>query len=187
MKTLCLTLLLSNLCGFGFVHHATNNLAAKVDDLKPTVYLRVERREKETVWLRVHNNTSWALAVRTFSFYFNRKNVTYRLNGHSVFALPSDRDVDSLFYYVEKEPTASKEVKVPRLSHGDSASISWIPAGGSILFSVPTEQLDPDLMIYVPFQYEWELSEQLIFNNEPDNRVYFRGADLSNGAVTVRR
>lgn len=177
-----------NLCVIGFAQGAKNNSAenARLDDAKPTVYLRVERRDKEKVWLRVYNNTRWAVAVRTFTFYYNRKRAIDLGNGKSVFALPSDEEIDSLHYYVEKEPTASTEVKVPKLFHGDSSSISWIPSKGSILFSVPTKQIEPGLMIYVPFHYEWELNGQLIFNNEPEHRAYFRGVELSQKAQAIK-
>jgi hypothetical protein len=42
-------------------------------------------------------------------------------------------------------------------------------------------------MIYVPFQYEWELNRQQIFNKEPEHRVYFRGVDLSQDAATMNQ
>lgn len=80
---------------------------------------------------------------------------------------------------IRNEPMTSGHLKVPEVGYPDSSSISWIPSKGSILFSVPIKQLEPGLMIYVPFQYEWELSRQLIFNKEPEHRVYFRGVDLT--------
>jgi hypothetical protein len=173
-------LLICGLCGVGFAQDTNDNPnGAKIDTIQPSVYLRVERRDKERVWLRMYNNTKWAIAVRTFTFYFNRQHSITLDNGNSVFALPSDEAIGSLHYYVEKEPAAAKEIKAPELLHGDSYSISWIASKGSILFSVPIKQLEPGLMIYVPFQYEWELSRQLIFNKEPEHRVYFRGVDLT--------
>jgi hypothetical protein len=182
MKSFCVSLLL--ICNLGVIGfpQGTNSApanSAKINDVKPTIYLRFERRDKGKMWLRLYNNTKWAVAVQTFTFYFNRQHSTTLGNGKSVFALPSDEDIDSLYYYVEKEPAASKEMKVPELFHGDSFSISWIASKGSILFSVPISQLGTGLMIYVPFQYEWELNSQLIFNNEPQHRVYFRASDLS--------
>jgi len=159
--------------------------SVKVEASKPTVYLTVERKDKEKAWFRMNNNTAWAIAVRTVTFYFNRQRTTNLSSGGSVFTLPSDQEIDSLHYYVEKEPGTPRRLKAPELGYPDSSSISWIPAKGSILFSVPVKQLEAGLMIYVPFQYEWELSRQLIFNKEPEHRVYFRGVDLSQDAAAV--
>jgi hypothetical protein len=181
MKIFCVALLvIYNLCGIGFAQSMTNASVktTKLDDAKPTVYLSIERKDREKAWLRMYNNTKWSLAVRTFTFYFNRRQSIILSNGRSVFALPGDEEIDSLHYYVEREPMVSNELKVPRHLHSDSYSISWIPSKGSILFSVPTDQLVPGLMIYVPFQYEWELNPQLIFNNEPQHRVYLHASDL---------
>ena len=114
-----------------------------------------------------------------FSFYFNRKRTTPLASGGDVFTLPDDVEIDSLHYYIEKERGSSNRVKAPELVYSGSSSISWIAAKASILFCVPIKQLDPGLMIYVPYQYEWELNRQLIFNNEPEHRVYFRGVDLT--------
>jgi len=159
----------------------------KVDDGKPTVYLAVDRNDKERLWLRLKNNTAWAIAVRTYSFYFNRKQATSLAIGSSVFILPSDQNIDSLHYYVEKELRTRSRTNPPDLGYPDSFSISWIPAQGSILFAVPVKHLAPGLMVYVPFQYEWELNTQMIFNKEPEHRVYVRGVDLSQHAAVVRQ
>lgn len=151
----------------------------RVKQIKPTIYVSLERRDKEKAWFRLHNNTTWAIAVQTGTFYFNRNRTAPLSQGKQVFTLPNNVEIDSLHYYVEKEPMSLSQVKAPELRYPDSSSISWISSKESILFSVPINQLVPGLMIYVPFHYEWELNEQLIFNSEPDHRVYFRGVDLS--------
>lgn len=154
--------------------------SVKADESKPTVYLSVERKDKERVWLRMYNNTIWAISVRTYTFHFNRDPGVNLINGKTVFALPSGKEIDSLHYYIEKESIAPSNIRLPEVGYPDSSTISWIPSKGSILFSAPLKQLERGLMIYVPFQYEWELNEQLIYNKEPAHRVYFRGADLTN-------
>jgi hypothetical protein len=182
MRTLYVAaLVIGSLCGTVYPQAAATGpvKSVKAEEIKPTVYLTVERKDKEKASFRLHNNTTWAISVLTVSFYFNRTRTTPLGSGGSVFTLPDDVEIDSLHYYVEKEPMTSSRVKAPELHYPDSSAISWIPSKGSILFSVPVKQLDPGLMIYVPFHYEWELNRQLIFNNEPEHRVYFRGADLS--------
>lgn len=161
---------------------ADTKVSAKIvkgEDSKPTVYVTVQRTDKEKAWLRLKNNTGWAIAVRTDSLYFDRRRTTPLASGGEIFTLPEDKEIDSLHYYVEKEPGVSNRVKAPELSYPDSSSISWIAPNTSILFGVPLKQLDPGLILYVPFQYEWELNKQMIFNKEPEHRVYFRGVDLS--------
>jgi hypothetical protein len=172
------------LCGCVYPQAVTSEktTTVKVDNSKPTVYLTVERKDKEKVSFRLHNNTNWAISVLTISYYYSRKRTTPLGSGGSVFTLPDDVEIDSLHYYVEKEPRTPSRVKVPEVGYPDSSSISWIASKGSILFSVPLKQLDPGLMIYVPFHYEWELNRQLIFNNEPEHRVYSRGVDLTTEA-----
>lgn len=181
MTSFCVSLLLiCALCGVGSPQgaRAAADGDTKIDDVRPGVYLRFERRDKGRIWLRMYNNMKWAVAVRTFTSYLNRRGAITLGNGESVFTLPDDEAITSLHYYVEKEPAASNKLKAPEVFHGDSYSISWIASKGSILFSVPAGQLERGLKVYVPFQYEWELSPQLIFNNEPQHRVYFRATDL---------
>lgn len=175
------TLVICFLCGPVYSQAVTTETTkrVKVENSKPTVYVTVERKGKEKASFRLHNNTNWAISVRTVSFYFSRRGTTPLVSGGSVFTLPDDKEIDTLHYYVEKEPMTSGRLKAPELHYPDSSSISWIASKGSILFSVPMKQLEPGLMIYVPFQYEWELNRQQIFNKEPEHRVYFRGVDLS--------
>jgi hypothetical protein len=155
----------------------------RVEAPRPTIYLEVERNDHEQVWFRLHNNTRFSLAVRTVSFYRNRGGKVGLGDGNLTSVLPADVEIRTLHYYVEKDDPSSKHVSAPEVGYPDSYFVSWIPAGNSILFAVPSSRLRPGLSVYVPFQYEWELSEQLIFNGEPEHRVYFRGVDLSPGAT----
>ena len=163
---------------------ATSNVsvypqAVKIENTNPTVFLSVERRDETRVWFRLNNNTKWAISVLTGTFYFKRQRTADLESAGTVFTLPSDTEIDSLHYYVEKEPNTPSRLKAPEIGYPDSSSVSWISSKGSILFSVPMKRLGPGLMIYVSFHYEWELNRQLVFNNEPEHRVYFRGVDLS--------
>src|SRR5215467_5483012 len=66
------------------------------------IYINVECENAKTVRLRLYNNTDWAIAIPTYSFYFNPKNaVAIKLkSGLTVFPLPADRDISSIYYYV---------------------------------------------------------------------------------------
>jgi hypothetical protein len=152
----------------------------RVEPTKPTIYLSVERKDKDRVWFRINNNTAWAIAVTTISMYFyvDRNRPIHLENGMTVFALPADREISTLHYYLEREPDSPRRLKVEKLSYPDVSSTEWIAPKSSILFSAPASQLPPGTLVYVPFQYEWELSGQSIFNHEPEHRVQFRAVDL---------
>jgi len=58
--------------------------------------------------------------------------------------------------------------------HGDAIATSWIPAGGSILLSLPKEQLADENRINVVFNYEWETERSTGIAHV----VYFYASDL---------
>jgi hypothetical protein len=155
--------------------------SSRLDNEKPTIYIKVECQNKATVRLRLYNNTYWAVTIPTFSLYVNPKKVaTIKLvNGETAFALPNDRDISSIYYYVEKDG-AQENIDVPRLNYADSFNPSWIPSNDSIFFTVPKDHLREGLKVYVPFNYEWEINKQGIIHNEPQHKVFFRGAALLN-------
>lgn len=91
----------------------------------PAIYIDVDCESAKAVRLRLYNNTDWAIAVPTYSFYFNPKNVVaIKLkSGQTVFPLPSDRDISSIYYYVERD--GDQKVDVPALSYPDSFNESY--------------------------------------------------------------
>ena len=157
----------------------TQSQSPRIEAARPTIFLDVESQDRDQVRFRLHNNMSVAVAVRTLSFYKvgqGAGSLSYR-NPRSV--LPPDVDIRTLHSYVEKDDSSSKRVRSPDVRYPHTYFDSWISPGNSIRFTVPSSWLRPGLSIYVPFQFEWELSEQLIFNGEPKHRVYFRGVDLA--------
>lgn len=148
---------------------------------KSSIYIKVECQNKDTVRLRLYNNTPWAITVPTFSMYVNPKKViTIKLsNGETAIALPSDRDITSIYYYLEKDG-GQENIDVPQLNYSDSFNPSWIPSNESIFFTVPKERLRDGLQLYVSFNYEWEINKQGIIHNEAEHKVFFRGAALLN-------
>jgi hypothetical protein len=72
------------------------------------------------------------------------------------------------------------EVQQPPVGYGtgDLFSNSWLPAGSSVIFSVPREHLAKHLAIYIPYNYEWEYGERAFRSDEPQHRVYFRASNL---------
>lgn len=142
-----------------------------------TLAVRAECKEKETIRFRLFNNTNWAIAVSTFSFYLtpdNVRRVTLQ-NGRTVYLMPNDKEISSLFYFTERaEAQGNEKILVLGGYKTDSYNSSWIGSKDSIFFSIPKNNLR-NAEVYVPFNFEWELTEQGTFMPDgPKHRLYFR-------------
>lgn len=164
------------------VANAQNRGGSSDVDNHPTIAVVFECREGKKIRLRLYNKTEWAIALQTFSYYVNpdpKKNKVITLRqGGSVFGLPNDREISSLFYFIEKvEVRKGKKILLTESNAIDSYNSSWIAPNDSIFFLVPAEWVDEQSELYIKFNYEWELSKQSIFlSNEPQHRLYFRSA-----------
>lgn len=154
----------------------------------------------QVVWLRLHNNTRWAINFATDSLYVGPKIIPTRLcDGRAALGLRTGIEVNARY---EVEAVSGYESvrtsdggliinspvdapKPPVINRSDMFSTSWLPAGGSVIFSVPREHLAKHLAIYIPYNYEWEYGERTFRSNEPQHRVYFRASDLPE--ITERR
>ena len=173
----------------------------RIEKDKPTVYLSFERlgkavnplntrlsepsntsKSKEKgndVWLRLHNNTCWAIQLKTLSSYLPREKK------------PDEKPLDYIIRgrYLENDAEIAIDYEVreysgKRLSSGiDSYSISELPPGVSVLFSVAREHLSipKERSIYVRYNYSWELDERgFERSNEPQHKVEYRSYELEN-------
>jgi hypothetical protein len=186
---------------------------------KPTIYITFERAGKvkrmptrlaatdtspersddqndesiQVVWLRLHNNTRWAINFPTDSLYVGPKITPIRLcDGRGALGLRTDIEVNARYEVeagsgyesvrasdgglIKNSPVDA--AKPPVINRSDMFSTSWLPPGGSVIFSVPREQLAERLAIYIPYNYEWEYGERTFRSDEPQHRVYFRASDL---------
>lgn len=173
--------LLSATWGTAFPQNLNSAMSSRPNTEKPTIYIKAECQNKATVRLRLYNNSRWAVTIPTFSVYVNpKKIVTIKLaNGATALALPGDRDISTIHYYVEKDGT-QENINVPRRDYSDSFNPSWVAINDSIFFTVPKEHLREGLQVYVPFNYEWEINRQGVISNEPRHKVFFRGTTLLN-------
>lgn len=142
----------------------------RLDASMPSVYLTFERfGENDLVWLRLHNNTRWAISFRTEDVYVGL-NVT-------PLTLSDRRQVLGLAHDLEIVPEYFVEHTIDRVtSHGRywcTASKSWLPSARSVVFSFSRKDLKEWDQIYITFAYEWE-SE----GNDPEHRVRFYGMNL---------
>jgi hypothetical protein len=168
----------------------------RIDKTNPGVYLTFERLGKAVnpldtrlmepsdtakskqkgsdVWLRLHNNTCWTIQILTFSMYLPKrkldekpidwiKRAGYLENGAEI----------SLDYDVEEKDGQR------HFSPFDSFSVSRIPPGVSVIFSVAREDLSNERSIFIDFNYSWEVDERgSTRTNEPQHRVRYGSHDL---------
>jgi hypothetical protein len=168
----------------------------RIDKTNPGVYLTFERlgqavnpldtrlmepsntskskQKGSDVWLRLHNNTCWTIQILTFSMYLpkrksNETNIDWIKRAG---ALENDAEI-SLNYYVQEKDGRRL------FSPFNSFSVSRIPPGVSVIFSVAREALSNERSIFVDFNYSWEVDERgFARTNEPQHRVQYRSYDL---------
>ena len=138
----------------------------RIDSTKPTVYLAFERLgENGQIWLRLHNNTLWAINLWTE----NPGEVLLPLvliNGRTVSALADGSKV-SPEYLIENVPDPGYG------AYWCTTTRSWIAPGQSAIFSFPGEHFKFLGRLSVSYKYEWESEGQ-----EPEHRVRFNESDL---------
>lgn len=135
-----------------------------LDPNHPSVYLQYDHEGErksdypgegsERLWLRIHNNTRWAISVETHSFYVGPKVAPLRLlSGKGALGIRDGIEISPL-YAVEQESEAGFD-RLP-VNWGDVSAVSWIPSGGTVLMSLPKADLVKGRRVALPFSYEWE-------------------------------
>ena len=141
--------------------------------------------EFAAVWLRVHNNSRWAIGIKAGNSYVVPMADGFTLqDGRTVTAGSEGVDID-LQYDVEAERGYERvetakgteyqfiDVKAPYIKRLGIFSQIWIPSGRSLIFAVRREYLAKHLMVYLPYKYEWETSQTNVGFEEPEHRAYF--------------
>jgi hypothetical protein len=160
-----LTLLLGCLCISAVAQQDGGKNPVLLDTAHPSVYLQfdheAERKPehpgegKEGLWLRIHNNTWGAISVRTQSLYVGSKIAPLTLqSGKHVLGIRDGIEIAPL-YSVEQEHETGFD-RLPLTWHGDVSAVSWIPSGGTVLMSLPKDDLAKGRRVTLPFSYEWE-------------------------------
>jgi len=153
----------------------------------------------QAVWLRLNNNTRWAINFPTESLYIGPKTIPMRLcNGRGALGLSTGMEVNARYEVeaisgYESVRTSNGGItinsprdvpKLPMINRSDVFSTSWLPAGGSVIFTVPREHLGKRLAIYINFNYESQFDERGLRSNEQAHRVYFRASDLPENSMS---
>jgi len=176
---------------------------ARISKAHPTVYVtyvRTGKREpiytgesNEGIWLRLHNNTRWALVLSAYGaggYAFAKGNEEEIGMFYGVEEIPKPREIavgsptlvlpPATQTTTGKDQEASKdkyqECEIPLGNWCHACSIIKLQPGKSLLFSVPREHLCKNHKLYLIYQYEWEE-----YAGEPEHRVYFYGTDIPKG------
>lgn len=160
-----LTPLLGCLCISAVAQQGGGKNAVLLDTTHPSVYLQydheAERKPehsgegKEGLWLSIHNNTQGAISIRTQSLYIGAKVTPLTLmSGKYVLGARNGIEIAPL-YAVEQDRETGFD-RLPLTWHGDVSAVSWIPSGGSVLMSLPNDDLIKGRRVALPFSYEWE-------------------------------
>jgi len=139
----------------------------------------------DAVWLRVRNNSRWAIGIRAGNSYVFPMADGFTLqDGRTVTAASEGVDID-FQYDVEAERGYERvettkgteyqfiEVKAPYIKRLGVFSQLWIPSGRSAVFAVKRDYLAKHLKVYLPYKYEWETSQAEVGFEEPEHRAYF--------------
>ena len=161
------------------------DLPEHVNVNKPTVYLEYICQDKNSIYLRLYNNTIWQIIVGAEKSYFPTTKPIRLRNGNKGYAIPDDEEVP-IHYYVEKDELQSiRGIEIPRKQPYSLNQAGRIVSKDSIRFSVPVEHLRKGLKIYVGFAYEWDAKSANIIGEEPEHRVYFRGGDIGSANTDI--
>jgi hypothetical protein len=195
MKKLVLSLLVSLLCLSSVSgkqqssQDRSRSILIRKD--RPSVYIEFERsgkapplfeREKEErIWLRLYNNTQWAINFCSFSVknQYGRAGIVYEVKrSRTSFGMPKGSSNQGA---LPEERNQQESVRTPQgYSTADVCTPYSLGSGKSVTFSLPREHLGKNL--YIEFEYwpEWENRDNEL-GNFPKYSVSFGNQELPSG------
>lgn len=152
---------------------------------RPSVYIEFERSGKasplfegekeERIWVKLHNNTRWAIEFCSFSV------------GGIYGGIGVVHEVKRIYPGLGLTKAGSKEDEPIKQSHftkmpqgystGDTCSPYLLGAGKAITFSVPRVHLGENMYLEFEFWPQWENRENAL-GNFPQYYVSFSNSDL---------
>lgn len=148
-------------------------------------------REYNAVWLRLVNNSRWAIGVKVRKAA-PRVEYGLSLTDELTVAAAKDSAEFDVVYSVESEtgcdfhidvpagqPCARRETTVPVIPLPPMTGMVFVPSGKSVLFAVEENHLKKYLLVLASFTYEWEHTTSSLSNiNMPKHTVDFSWYDL---------
>jgi hypothetical protein len=144
---------------------AQTQTAVRIDTNKPHVYLDFERLENDLVWLRLHNNSRWAISVRIEKA--GSAPALFQLADGRMMNALEDRAIVSPEYIIDQPDSVGAG------QYSCTSLQTWIAPSNSILFSVPRKDFRIASRLSIKFFYEWEAS-----GGEVEHRVKFSESEL---------
>ena len=139
----------------------------------------------EAVWLRLRNNSRWAIELKAGNIYSSPKTEGYGLqDGRGRAGITDGVEMD-IEYDIEAErgydriETANGteykfiDIQAPYIKRLGVSFQVFLPPGRSVIFAVKREYLAKYLSVFVQYVYEWETSEKITAFEEPKHRAYF--------------
>jgi hypothetical protein len=153
--------------------HGANSNPVLIDSTRPSVYVTFVKKEAsmskyggkehERLWLRVHNNTRWAIWT---------------------IALPDEFGGEGWFYTLVSD-SPGRDLIAPRQGYfGDVVAITGLEPGRTCVISVPPEHLREGVAIMLDFGFSWEHGVSGATGLAVRHSVYFGHTDLP---VEVRK
>ena len=162
----------------------TETIGCVVQDCKPTT-----KTEKfDAVLLKFHNNSIWTIRLSIEAADTNGKFELKPLIGRKApqFMAPDNIELD-LEYGVEQingevRVIANLKRNLPYTNIAAVMTAIWLPSGRAVVFAVRREELRRNLQIFMPFKYDWEISDKNEGYDEPQHRAYFNWSQFENAA-----
>jgi WD40 repeat protein len=130
-------------------------------------------RTASGVWLRFRNDSSLPITFSTDSFYLNRgARCGYTGAAGKFFAGLCDGTEVSIQYGVEG--AGGKPIPWGF----DFGSISMLPPGASVVFSVRRDHLENGRSIHITYKYQKDGEKRALEDYGSERRVYFKSSDL---------
>jgi len=158
---------------------------------RPSIYIEFERSGKtpplfeaekeERIWLRLHNNTQWAIRFCSFSVkdQYGATGIVYEVKRYrsSIGMIGSGPGRGAL----PKESNRQESLRTPQgYSTGDTCTPYSLDSGMSVVFSVPREHLGKNLYMEFEFWPEWENRDNEL-GSFPQYYVSFGNQELPSG------
>jgi hypothetical protein len=164
---LLIALMLTSILGIAANSQTANEV--RIDPKQPSLYFTPERIESDKLWLRLHNNSRWAISFRTARP--PEITVPFSLADGSVVKTMIDGTEVSPEYLIEN-PTTGGYGEFLGCVHFES----WLTPGNSALMSVDLEKLKPLAYLSVKFRYEWsgnrdDLEHRVFFKYYPETKL----------------
>jgi hypothetical protein len=145
---------------------------------KPAAYITFERvgtrkpryegDSGDVVWLRLHNNSVWAMHFSTHTLPPSSAYTRVQTCMGKVRTIKEGVEVEPA--YLATNTGSGKYME----GVGDGLwlyGFYWLASGRTLLFAVPREHLANQFTIYVPFTYEWEWKWK---NGKPDEQISYK-------------